>query len=187
MRLHTFVIMRGMIAAAPLSLPPAVLAVDDDETTRSLIAALLDNHGIPAATVADGAQMWRWLDQAPQRPKVILLDVEMPGEDGFSLAEGLRARYGLTVAIIMLTSRTKGGDKSMGLEVGADDYLTKPCDWRQLVSLVHRHLGPVPTPTAAPAAPTCPVCQGKLERRLESSVGAVLSCFGCGWSHFVGR
>jgi DNA-binding response OmpR family regulator len=119
---------------------PDVVAVDDDETTRAIVAGVLERHGIAVLVCANGSEMWRALDAAT--PKVVILDVEMPGEDGFLLAERLRARYGYGIAIVMLTGHGLSGDIRVGMEVGADDYLTKPCDWRRLVSVVDRLLHP---------------------------------------------
>lgn len=118
--------------------PVQVVAVDDDPTTRAVLAVLFRKFAVPAATCVDGGQMWRLLER--ETPKVFVLDVEMPGDDGFLLAEELRARYGLGVSIIMLTSHGLVGDKEVGMEVGADEYLTKPCDWRRLVGVVRHHL-----------------------------------------------
>lgn len=118
-----------------------ILVVDDDPTTRAIIAAHLDRKGIAATTCADGEEMWAALEC--HVPKVIVLDVQMPGDDGFSLAEKLRSRYGNSIAIIMLTSRDRAVDLATGMGVGADDYLIKPCDWKQLVTIVARNLSVV--------------------------------------------
>lgn len=118
---------------------PEVVAVDDDEVTRTIVANVLERHGMAVASCADGAEMWRVLDR--HTPRVVILDVEMPDDDGFLLAEQVRARFGFGVAIVMLTSHGLSGDIRVGMEVGADDYLTKPCDWRKLVSVVSRYVG----------------------------------------------
>lgn len=118
--------------------PLDVLAVDDDPTTRAVIAVLMRKFGLAAATCAHGGEMWDVLER--ERPRVVILDVEMPGDDGFVLAEELRRRHGLDLAIIMLTSHGLAGDLAVGMNAGADDYLTKPCDWRRLLSLVQGHL-----------------------------------------------
>lgn len=115
-----------------------VIAVDDEPVTREMICLMLKKHGINVAGCADGAGMWAAVEH--HRPRLVLLDVEMPGEDGFLLAERLRARFGLGIAIIMLTARELSADKEIGRHAGVDDYLTKPCDWRLLVSLVRRYL-----------------------------------------------
>jgi DNA-binding response OmpR family regulator len=161
-----------------------VLAVDDDEITRVMISTVLNKHGIPTATACDGAQMWDVLGQTT--PRLILLDVEMPGEDGFTLAQALRIRYGLGVIIVMLTARAKDFDKNMGLDLRVDDYLTKPCDLSQVLFLVRRYLATEPPQSAETSHPTtCAVCGGKLDHTLRSAAGSVLSCFVCGWSRYI--
>jgi len=164
--------------------PAVVLAVDDDAVTRTIISAFLSRHGIGVATAGDGAQMWQVLERTT--PKIILLDVEMPGEDGFALAQRLRARYGLAVTIIMLTARGKGGDKQTGIELGVDDYFTKPCDLQNLLNVVHRYLATGAAPPQEPSLPTtCVLCGSKLEHTMRSAAGSVLACSACGWSRFV--
>lgn len=119
-----------------------VVAVDDDPTTRSILEKLLPKHGIAVALCANGAEMWAQFARAV--PKLVILDVEMPGDDGFLLAEEVRARHGMGVVILMLTSHGLPGDLAVAMEAGADDFLTKPCDWNRLVSLVRRYLAPGP-------------------------------------------
>ena len=116
---------------------PRVVAVDDDVTTRTLIAGVLAKHGFDVAACSGGREMWVALDQ--KKPSVILLDIEMPGDDGLTLTEELRARYGYGVAIVMLSGRDDQSAKAMAYDVGADDYLTKPCDWSRLIEVISRH------------------------------------------------
>ena len=120
-----------------LSPRPCVVAVDDDITIRTLIRGILVNHGFDVVVCANGTEMWDALDQA--QPRVILLDIEMPGEDGLVLAEALRARYGFGVAIIMLTASDERSAQAMAHDAGADDYLIKSNDWDRLINTVHRH------------------------------------------------
>ena len=116
---------------------PRVVAVDDDVTTRTLIAGVLAKQGFDAVACAGGREMWAALDQ--KKPAVILLDIEMPGDDGLTLTEELRARYGYGIAIVMLSGRDDQSAKAMAYDVGADDYLTKPCDWARLIEVISRH------------------------------------------------
>lgn len=102
------------------------------------MTVLFRKYGISVATSASGAEMWGALERFT--PAIIMLDVEMPGDDGFSIAEQLRSRYGLEITIIMLTSRSGGMDLAVGMNIGVDDYLTKPCDWTLLLSIVRRYL-----------------------------------------------
>lgn len=117
-----------------------VMAVDDDEVTRTIITKILGKYGVSVAVCANGAEMWAGFARA--RPKLVILDVEMPGDDGFLLAEELRARYGLGVVILMLTSHGRPGDLAVAMEAGADDFITKPCDWNRLAALVRHYLAP---------------------------------------------
>ncbi|CAA7620518.1 PleD family two-component system response regulator [Magnetospirillum sp. UT-4] len=166
-----------------------VLVVDDDETGRTIAAAYLRKAGLTVATCAGGVEMWQWLER--HRAPVILLDVMMPGEDGFSLAEQLRGRYGLGIAVIMLTGCEGSGDKATGVAVGADDYLTKPINKDLLVSIVGRYVHSGRKTSSPAAAPNetwmerCPSCGGRLDLSLASDFGAVGTCRACGWSSYI--
>jgi DNA-binding response OmpR family regulator len=115
---------------------PCVIAVDDDVITRTIIAKMLTQSGFNVIACADGSEMWAVL--AKLQPSMILLDIEMPGEDGLALAEDLRSRYGLGLPIVMLTGLDEHSAKAMAYDAGADDYLTKPCDWQRLITVVRR-------------------------------------------------
>jgi two-component system phosphate regulon response regulator OmpR len=106
-----------------------VLVVDDEPDLRQMVAEYLARHGFAVAGAAGG----RELDQhfASERPDLVLLDVTMPEEDGFSIARRLRAAHP-TLPIIMLTALDEVVDRVVGLESGADDYVTKPFDLREL-------------------------------------------------------
>lgn len=117
---------------------PAVLIVEDDTTVRAVLEQYLTVNGITTESCASSAAMWQALDT--MTPSVVLLDVELPDGDGFDLAHDLRRRYGLAIAIVMLTGRSRGLDFEMGMEAGVDDYLTKPCRWQQLVGVVSKYV-----------------------------------------------
>jgi len=105
-----------------------VLIVDDDPDVRELISDYLSGHGFEVA-VADGASAMRACVQ--QRvPDVVLLDIGLPGEDGLSLARYLREHH--DIGIIMVSGAGETVDRIVGLEVGADDYVSKPFDPREL-------------------------------------------------------
>ena len=106
-----------------------LLVVDDDEGLRDLLVRYLADNGYDVAGVADGEAMKRHL--ACQPVDLVLLDVMLPGEDGLSLARTLSAQGG--PAIIMLSARGQEGDRIVGLEGGADDYLPKPFSHRELL------------------------------------------------------
>jgi DNA-binding response OmpR family regulator len=105
-----------------------VLIVDDDATIREMIADYLGDHGYEVAQAASGEAMRAEMERA--RPAVVLLDIGLPGEDGLTLARFLRERY--EVGIIMVTGASDVVDRVAGLEVGADDYIAKPFDPREL-------------------------------------------------------
>lgn len=115
---------------------PCILVVDDDREIRALLAEYLDEHGFRTMTAADGAAMWRALDDG--RVDLVVLDLTLPGEDGLTLCRTLRARSSLPV--IMLTARGAPLDRILGLEMGADDYLTKPFEPRELVARIRNVL-----------------------------------------------
>lgn len=106
----------------------SVLVVDDDADVRRMLVEYLGSHDYEVAGVANGAEMRAALER--KVPDVVLLDVGLPGEDGLSLARFLRERY--PVGIIMVTAADGVVDRVVGLEMGADDYVAKPFDPREL-------------------------------------------------------
>jgi len=117
----------------PVSELPLLLVVDDDPDLRKLISEFLANHGFRVATAESSAAMRQYMNQST--PDVVILDVMMPGEDGLSAARFLAAEHS-RVAIIMLSALGEDTDRIVGLEVGADDYLPKPCNPRELLARV---------------------------------------------------
>ena len=121
------------------TVPDHILVVDDDREIRSLLGDYLEKNGFRATAVADGRAMWSALEQG--RFDLVILDVMLPGEDGFVLCRSLRARSDLPV--IMLTAKGEDMDRIVGLELGADDYLAKPFNPRELLarikSVLRRH------------------------------------------------
>jgi two-component system OmpR family response regulator len=106
--------------------------VDDDHDIRSLLAEYLDGNGYQTLTASDGAGMWRVLETA--KPDLLVLDLNLPGDDGLVLCRTLRAKSRLP--IIMLTARSDPVDRILGLEMGADDYLAKPFEPRELLARI---------------------------------------------------
>ena len=113
-------------------MPERVLIVEDDREVREAVADYLASHGYDCAQAADGKAMRAAL--AEGAPDLVLLDLRLPGEDGLSLARWLRDNH--EVAIIMVTAAGDVVDRVVGLEVGADDYLGKPFDLRELLARV---------------------------------------------------
>ena len=109
-----------------------LLIVDDDPEIRELLSAYLEKHGYRVSTAADGAEMTARL--ARETVDLLILDLMLPGEDGLTLCRDLRARS--TLPIIMLTARGDDTDRIVGLEMGADDYLPKPFNPRELLARV---------------------------------------------------
>ena len=124
-----------------------VLIVEDDRQVRETVADYLESHGYRVAQAADGAAMRKALGR--EVPELVLLDVRLPGEDGLALARWLRERH--DVPIIMVTAAGEVVDRIVGLEVGADDYIAKPFDLRELLARVKSVLrrSSRPAPAAA--------------------------------------
>ncbi len=110
-----------------------ILVVDDDSEIRSLLGEYLQKNGYRVTVVADGREMWAALDGGA-RVDIVVLDLMLPGEDGLTLCRNLRARSALPV--IMLTARGEETDRIVGLEMGADDYLAKPFNPRELLARI---------------------------------------------------
>lgn len=127
-----------------------VLVVDDDPEIRTLVAEHLQKYDYSVVTASDGATMFMALDKHPV--ELIILDLNLPGEDGLSLCRESRSRR--NIPIIMLTARGEAVDRVIGLEVGADDYIAKPFDPRELTarvrSVMRRAYSPLKQPEPAP-------------------------------------
>lgn len=121
-----------------------VLVVDDDASLRGLLQDYLKREGFEVSAVGDGVEMFNWLEQA--EPDIIILDLMLPGDDGLTLARRLRQQT--SVPIIMLSARGDEVDRIVGLEVGADDYMPKPFNPRELLARIRAVLRR-PTHTAS--------------------------------------
>ena len=111
-----------------------ILIVDDDLEIRELLATYLQKNGMRASTAANGRQMRALMEQ--QQVDLVVLDLMMPGEDGLSLCRDVRAGKWRAVPVLMLTARDEETDRIVGLEMGADDYLTKPFAARELLARI---------------------------------------------------
>jgi two-component system phosphate regulon response regulator OmpR len=126
-----------------------LIVVDDEPDIRRMLAEYLGKQGFVVRTAASGAELDAQI--ALELPDMLILDINMPGEDGFSIARRMRAQS--DVPILMLTAADDVVDRVVGLEMGADDYLTKPFDLRELrarVRTVLRRVGETPPPAPAP-------------------------------------
>ena len=129
-----------------------LLVVDDDSETRELLSLYLGQQGFDVAVVEDGTAMDAWL--ADNTTDLVILDLMLPGEDGLSIARRLQRDHKLP--IVMISARGEELDRIVGLEVGADDYLPKPFNPRELLARVRavlRRSGP-----AAEASPSADAC-----------------------------
>lgn len=140
---------------------PRIIVVEDEDGLREQLVTYLTLSGFDACPAASAGELYRRM--AVERFGIVVLDLRLPDEDGLSIATHLRQQ--LDVGIIMLTARTGSEDRTRGFEAGADIYLTKPLEMRELVAAVRslsRRLGldadrgatagPCPTPPETPPA-----------------------------------
>ena len=113
---------------------PRILVVDDDVRLRDLLTRYLGEQGFSVQALPDARDLDKKLQRDP--PHLVVLDLMLPGEDGLSICRRLRGA-GETVPIIMLTAKGEDIDRIVGLEMGADDYLAKPFNPRELVARIH--------------------------------------------------
>ncbi|MGQ2922104.1 MAG: response regulator [Hydrogenophaga sp.] len=111
---------------------PHILVVDDDPEIRDLVVEYLGKNDMRVSAASSGREMFAFFDK--EAIDLVLLDLKLPGEDGMTLARTLRERA--TVPIVLLTGRNEEADRVMGLELGADDYVTKPFSLRELLARV---------------------------------------------------
>jgi DNA-binding response OmpR family regulator len=144
---------------------PHVAVLDDEVDITLLLANYLQLQGFRVSQVHDGRALLELMARDPA--VLVLLDLGLPGEDGFAIARQLRERW--RCGLVIVTGRGDAIDKVVGLEIGADDYVTKPFDLRELLArikavlrrLVPAEPAPPPAPAAAPA-----------ERRLVDAAGS---------------
>jgi two-component system OmpR family response regulator len=127
---------------------PHILVVDDDPEIGALLVRYLGGHGFAVDVAADGARMRAALAQ--RTVDAILLDLGLPGEDGLTLLRGLRQTW--HGPVIVISGRGESVERVVGLELGADDYVTKPFDFRELLARLRSVLrrAQAPAPAAAP-------------------------------------
>src|SRR6478672_9933127 len=125
-----------------------IVVVDDEQPAREMVGDYLRMHGFSVSLCDGGAGLRKIIAQ--QVPDLIVLDLNMPEEDGLSIIRDLKQRT--SVPIIMLTATASAIDRVVGLELGADDYLAKPCELRELVARIRSVLRRTPAPRAAGGA-----------------------------------
>ena len=112
---------------------PHIVIVEDEAVQRQMLADYLARQNFRVSALGDGAGLRRLVER--ELPALVMLDVGLPGEDGFALARWLREKSG-RVGIIMVTAATETVDRVVGLETGADDYIAKPFEPRELLARV---------------------------------------------------
>lgn len=138
-----------------------IFVVDDEADARAMVGDYLKMHGFEV-TLCDGGRSLRTAI-AQRTPDLVVLDLNMPDEDGLSIVRDLKARS--VIPIIMLTATASAIDRVVGLELGADDYLPKPCELRELVARVRSVLRRVQGAAASVPAETAPAPEvGRLVR-----------------------
>jgi two-component system, OmpR family, torCAD operon response regulator TorR len=120
-----------------------ILIVEDDPVTRELLRSYFTKAGYEVSEASNGTEMWDSLSHG--KVDMVLLDINLPGEDGLSLTKGLRSKFESDICIILVSARAEDIDKIIGLELGADDYVAKPFNERELLvrvkNLIHRTSG----------------------------------------------
>lgn len=153
-----------------------LLIVDDDVEILALLKKFFLQHSYEVAVATDGEAMWAAI--AGQRPDVIVLDVMLPGQSGLSLCQRLHSE--MRIPVIMLTAMAELSDRIIGLELGADDYLSKPFDARELlarVRAVQRRAGETLKPPADNERPVVVFADWQLDvtrRELRSPDGVMI-------------
>ena len=137
-----------------------IIIVDDEAPARDMVGDYLKMHGF-AVTLCDGGKSLRAAIEAGAAPDLVVLDLNMPEEDGLSIIRDLKSRT--NVPVIMLTATASPIDRVVGLELGADDYIAKPCELRELMARIRSVLRRS-SPARAPAAAAAKAAKAQLVR-----------------------
>ncbi|MEA9978837.1 MULTISPECIES: response regulator [unclassified Pseudomonas] len=157
-----------------------LLIVDDDVEILDLLKRFFVKHAYEVAVACDGVAMWVAIKN--ERPDIIVLDVMLPGEGGLSLCQKIRAES--NTPVVMLTAMSEVSDRIIGLELGADDYLTKPFDPRELLARlrsVQRRMADQPVRLAVDVRPLILFGSWQLDvtrRELRSTEGVMVPLLG---------
>ncbi|MDR9468491.1 response regulator [Marinospirillum sp.] len=151
---------------------PQLLVIDDDQEIRELLGRYLGNQGIQCHLAASAAKARAYLTN--HRPDLILLDIMMPGEDGLSLCRYL-SEHQPDLPVIMVSAKNETLDRVLGLEIGADDYISKPFEPRELLARIkavlrRSHAAPSTSATRLPATPVLEFAQWKLNTEARTLV-----------------
>ncbi|OMH25719.1 response regulator [Motiliproteus sp. MSK22-1] len=158
-----------------------ILVVDDDQQIRELLQSYLEKNNFGVIALEDGSQLMEHLRSQPF--DLVILDIMMPGDDGFSLCRKIRAE--LEVPIIMLTASAEETDRIIGLELGADDYVAKPFNPRELLARIKAVLRRTRVPNAEAKGRFLCFAEWRLDtvnRDLISKEGLVLPLSGADYN-----
>jgi two-component system, OmpR family, response regulator len=139
---------------------PHIIIVDDEAPAREMVGDYLKMHGF-TVTLCDGGKSLRRAIEAGV-PDLVVLDLNMPEEDGLSIIRDLKGRT--NVPVIMLTATASPIDRVVGLEIGADDYIAKPCELRELMARIRSVLRRSAPPRTAPAEAAAKAARDQLVR-----------------------
>ncbi len=146
-----------MVASTVTDARPTLLVVDDDSRVRTVVGWQLEAEGYVVREAADGNTAWQRI--LADRPDLVVLDLSLPGVSGLDLLRRLRAA-GDPTPVVVLSGRSGEGDRIVGLDLGADDYLVKPFSPGELAarvrSVLRRSNGHPMTPPTSPLSPTSP-------------------------------
>ena len=144
-----------------MSQSPHIIIVDDEAPAREMVGDYLKMHGF-AVTLCDGGKSLRGVIET-NVPDLVVLDLNMPEEDGLSIIRDLKSR--INVPVIMLTATASPIDRVVGLELGADDYIAKPCELRELMARIRSVLRrSAPAKAAAPEVGSTKTAKEQLVR-----------------------
>src|ERR1700684_2133619 len=145
----------------PMSQNQHIIIVDDEAPAREMVGDYLKMHGF-TVTLCDGGKSLRGAIETSV-PDLVVLDLNMPEEDGLSIIRDLKSR--INVPVIMLTATASPIDRVVGLELGADDYIAKPCELRELMARIRSVLRrSAPARTPAPEAASAKAAKDQLVR-----------------------
>ena len=143
-----------------------VLLVDDDEKLRMLVTEYLEGYGFQVRALPDGRSVLSTIRN--ESPDIVILDIMLPGKDGLEVLKEIRSEF--SVAVIMLTAKGDDADRIVGLELGADDYLPKPFNPRELLARVKAVVRRVPSRDLGSA-----VAEGMTSQSVQRQLKAILS------------
>jgi len=144
-----------------------VLLVDDDEKLRKLVREYLEGYGFETIALPDGSSVLKTIRS--ESPDIIILDIMLPGRDGLDVLKEIRLEH--AVPVIMLTAKGEDADRIVGLELGADDYLPKPFNPRELLARLKAVIRRFPHQDRAPAAETH-ISSQSMQRQLRAILSA---------------